>query len=148
MRAYSLVLDGQSLTAAITTLIEMTAAAAKSYILTRAWISQRSNTTSQQQSVQILRRTTVSTNVATPLSNPYDAGDSAFAGTVRGLATVLGGAGAVLYSDSFNWQNGWLWLPVPEERIFLPGAGILALHLPVAPPALTVSCGIDILEIG
>lgn len=147
MRAYTIQIDGGSLTAAITTLVEVTAAAAKAMIITRAWIGQRSNTTSAQQAVQILRRSTASTNVSSPVNNPLDASDTAYGGTSRGLATVLGTAGAVLVSDSFNWQNGWLWLPVPEERIIVGGAGILSLHLPVAPAALTISCGFELLEI-
>ena len=148
MRAYALTVDGGTLTAAITTLIEFTAPATKSVLVTRAWISQRSNTTSAQQAVQILRRSTASTNVGTALTNPLDAGDTAFGGTARALATVLGTAGAVLVPDSFNWQNGWLWLPVPEERIIVPGGGFLSLHLPVAPAALTISCGFDVIELG
>jgi hypothetical protein len=149
-RSFSINLDGGSLTAAVTTVLEFTAPATKSVIVTRAWLSQRSNTTSAQQAVQILRRSTASTAVASgTLSNsPMDAGDSAFGGTSRQLATVLGTAGAILYADSFNWQNGWLWLPVPEERIIVAGAGILSLHLPVAPAALTISCGFDIIELG
>lgn len=148
MRVFSLEVDGGSLTAAITTVIEFTAPATKSVIVTRAWLSQGSNTTSAQQRVQILRRSTASTNVGTALANPNDAGDTAFGGTARALATVLGTAGAVLYTDNFNWQNGWLWLPVPEERIIVPGGGFLSLHLPVAPAALTISCGFEVIELG
>jgi len=148
VRAYAIQVDGGSLTAAITTLIEFTAPATKTCIVTRAWVAQSSNTTSAQQRAQILRRSTASTNVGTALTNPLDAGDTAFGGTARALATVLGTAGAVLYADAFNWSNGWLWLPVPEERIIVPGGGILSLHLPVAPAALTVSCGFDIIELG
>jgi hypothetical protein len=148
MRVFALEVDGGSLTAAITTVIEFTAPATKSVIVTRAWISQRSNTTSAQQPVQILRRSTASTNVGTAVLNPLDAGDTAFGGTARALATTLGTAGVVLNSDTFNWQNGWLWLPVPEERIIVPGGGILSLHLPVAPAALTISCGFNVIELG
>lgn len=148
MRAYSVNIVGGSLTAAITTLVEITANANKSCIITRMWLSQQANTTSAQQAIQILRRSTASTNVSTPNVNPYDAGDAAFGGTVRGLATTLGTPGAVLYADSFNWQNGWLWLPVPEERIVVTGGSILSLHLPVAPPAQTVNCGMDVIELG
>ena len=148
MRVFDIVVDGGSLTAAITTLVEFTAPATKSVIVTRAWISQRSNTTSAQQAVQILRRSTASTNVGTATAVPTDAGDSAFGGTARALCTVLGTAGVVPISDSFNWQNGWLWLPVPEERIIVAGGGFLSLHLPVAPAALTVSCGFTVMELG
>ena len=148
MRVHAVMVDGGSVTAVATTLIEFTAPATKSVLVTRAWISQRSNTTSAQQAVQILRRSTVSTNVGTALINPLDAGDTAFGGTARALCVVVGTAGAVLYTDSFNWQNGWLWLPVPEERIVVAGGSFLSLHLPAAPLAMTISCGFDIIELG
>src|SRR5712691_1016450 len=148
MRAFTILIDGVAVTAAATTVVEFSAPATKSMIVTRAWISQRTNTTSSQQAIQILRRSTASTNVSSPLNNPLDAGDTAFGGTSRGMATVLGTAGAVLVSDSFNWQNGWLWLPVPEERIIVAGAGILSLHLPTAPPVLTLSAAFDVIELG
>jgi len=54
----------------------------------------------------------------------------------------------VLYADAFNWQNGWLWVPVPEERPIIVGAGIVALKFSVAPPAQTLSCGLDVIEMG
>lgn len=148
MRAYDIVVDGGTLTAAVTTLVEFTAPATKSVIITRAWVSQGSNTTSAQQRIQILRKSAAGTNVGTATAVPTDAGDTAFGGTVRALCTVLGTLGVIPITDSFNWQNGWLWLPVPEERIVVPGGGIVGLHLPVAPAALTVQCGISVLEIG
>lgn len=148
MRAYSINLVGASLTAAITAVIEFTAHTNRSVLITRASLSQQGNTTSAQQAVQILRQTTAGTNVTTPNSNPLDVDDSAFGGTVRGLCTTLGTAGAILYPDSFNWQNGWLYLPVPEERLTTVGAAFTALKVPVAPPAQTINACLDILEIG
>ena len=148
MRAYSVTLDGQSLTAAITEIITITAAATKSLIVVRAWLSQRSNTTSAQQAVKLVRQSASGTSVAIPAINPLDPDDSAAGLTAKGLCTTLGTDTTVQYTDSFNWQNGWIWLPVPEERIVLPGSGILSLKLPVAPAALTISAGIDVLEVG
>lgn len=150
MRAYSVTLTAGTLTAAITTVIEVSAAAAKCIIITRAAMSQQGNTTSAQQAVQLLRQSTNGTNVTSPVATPGDASDTAFGGTVRGLCTTLGTAGAILYPDSFNWQNGWLYLPVPEERYTIGGSTTTstALKLPVAPPAQTVNAVMDVLEVG
>jgi outer membrane receptor protein involved in Fe transport len=147
MRAYSITQTGASLTAAITAVTETTVGATKALIITRATLSQQSNTTSAQQAVQILRQSTAGTNVVSPVATPADAGDTAYNGTVRGMCTTLGTAGVILYPDSFNWQNGWLYLPVPEERYTTTGAGIVALKVPVAPAALTVNSVIDVLEL-
>src|SRR5690242_8682648 len=127
MRAYSINLVGATLTAAITAVIEFTAHTNRSAIITRASLSQQGNTTSAQQAVQLLRQTTAGTNVTAPNANPADPDDAALGATVRGLCVTLGTAGAILYPDSFNWQNGWLYLPVPEERLTTVGAGITAL---------------------
>jgi hypothetical protein len=148
MRAYSVTLDGVSLTAAITELITITAHTNRSLILTRAWVSQRSNTTSAQQAIKIVRQSASGTTVSAPALNPLDPDDAAAGFTAKGMCTVLGTDTTVQYTDSFNWQNGWLWLPVPEERIVVVGAGIISLKLPVAPAALTISCGFDVLEVG
>jgi hypothetical protein len=147
-RAYSVTLDGQSLTAAVTEIITLTAHTNRSCIVTRAWLSQRSNTTSAQQAVKIVRQSASGTSVVTPAINPLDPDDAAAGFTAKGLCTTLGTDTTVQYSDSFNWQNGWLWLPVPEERIVVVGAGILTLKLPVAPAALTISAGLDVIELG
>jgi hypothetical protein len=148
MRAYSLNLVGVSLTAAITVIEEITAHTNRSVICTRASLSQQGNTTSAQQAVQLLRESTASTNVTSPNSNPADPDDTAAGFTSRGLCTTLGTAGAILFPDSFNWQNGWLYLPVPEERLSVVGAGIFALKVPVAPPAQTINACLDLLEVG
>lgn len=147
MRAYSITLTGGALTAAITAIIETTVGATKAVIITRATLSQQGNTTSAQQAVQLLRQSTAGTNATSPVATPADAGDTAYNGTVRGLCTTLGTAGVILYPDSFNWQNGWLYLPVPEERYTVTGAGIVALKVPVAPPAQTVNAILDVLEV-
>lgn len=149
MRVYNveLPLDTASGTT-IVTLIEITSQAAKSMVLLRAWCSQRGSTTSAQQDIQITRKSAAGTNVTSPVANPVDVGDSAFAGTVRGMATTEGTLTTNMYSDSFNWVNGWIYLPVPEERIWIVGAGIIGLRLPTAPPSLTINAGMTFGEVG
>lgn len=150
MRAYGVNIVGGSLTAAATTLIEASAGTQKLGIITRSWLSQHSNTTSAQQGIQIARQSTNGTNVTSPVLTPADISDSAVTMAARGLCTTQGTLGAVLYPDAFNWQNGWLYLPVPEERITLSGATTTStgLRTTTTPPALTVNTGFGLLEIG
>ena len=149
MRVYNIELPLNTASGvAVVTLIELTSAAAKSLVILRAWLSQKGSTTSAQQDVQIVRKSAAGTNVTSPLANPVDVGDSAFAGTVRGMATVEGTLGTNMYSDGFNWVNGWLYVPVPEERIWVVGAGIIGIRLPTAPSSLTINCGITVGEVG
>lgn len=148
MRSYTANLAGQALTAAPTAIVEVTAHTNRSLIVTRASLSQQGNTTSAQQGVQMARQSTAGTNVTSPTLQPNDSDDAAAGLTARGLCTVLGTLGNVLYPDSFNWQNGWLYLPVPEERIAVPGAGILALRTTTTPPAQTINATLAVLEIG
>jgi hypothetical protein len=57
-----------------------------------------------------------------------------------------------LYFDAFHVQNGWLYLPVPEERIVIVGGTTndnVGIRFPVAPDASTTfSYGIIWGEIG
>lgn len=68
---------------------------------------------------------------------------------IRGGGTVLGaatrnltapGAGVLeWYFSGFHWQNGWLYLPVPEER-YVSKAGsqdVFGFYFPTAPQAAT-----------
>lgn len=150
MRAYDIVLSAGSLTAAATAVVEVSAGAQKLGIITRCSLAQQSNTTSAQQGIQICRQSTNGTNVTSPVATPADISDIAITAAVRGLCTTLGTIGALLYSDAFNWQNGWLYLPVPEERHTVSGATTTstAIRTLTTPPALTVSCNMAMLEIG
>lgn len=148
MRSYDVSIQGGSLTAAATALAEITAGTNKSCLITRATCSQQGNTTSAQQGIQLARQSTAGTNVLSPTISPADPGDSAATFTARGLCTVLGTIGAVLFADSFNWQNGWSLLPVPEERFAVTGAGIVALRTTTTPPVQTITSVLTVLEVG
>lgn len=148
MRVYNINHRNVASGTSIVTLAEFTAAAAKSMILLRAELTQKGSTTSAQQDVEIVRKSGAGTNVTAPTATPMDAGDSAFAGTVRGMCTTEGTIGVTLKTGAFNWVNGWIYLPVPEERIAIPGAGILGIRLPTAPPSLTFDLDLVVAEIG
>jgi hypothetical protein len=49
------------------------------------------------------------------------------------LASAEGTDGDYDVQDGFNILNGWSWLPYPEKRLHVPGAGIIAVKFPVTP---------------
>ena len=115
------------------TLLQVVAPTTAGLEVLRAWASQDSSTSSVQNSIAILRKSASATVTAcnvTPLS-PWTAAASATSG---GSATSEGTDGLVLYQDSFNILNGWLYLPVPEERIYVPPGSTIALKFMAAPP--------------
>ena len=76
-------------------------------------------------------------------------GGSATERIVRGSGTIGGvvatnvttiGTGNLWYPSSFHVQNGWLYLPVPEERPQLISGGddVFAVYFPVVPDAALV----------
>lgn len=144
MRVYVVEMQAVSVSAAIT-LIQIKAGAAPVKLL-RAWISQSNQTSSAMQRAQILRKTAAAT-VTSFTPKRYDPGDAvslAVGGTsATGYnASGEGTDGEVLYEQSFNVLNGLLWIPTPEERIVVPGAGFVALKFIDAPgSAMTVSAG-------
>lgn len=152
MRTYKVTLDDVSVTGAIT-LVQLKAGSTAPLVLLRAWCSQRTLTSSAQQRVQIVRKSGAATvTSATPLLlDPGDAASAAVGGTsATGInATAEGTDGDILYHDNFNVLNGWLWVPVPEERVIVPPAGIIGLKFPTAPgSAMNVSAGLIWGEIG
>jgi hypothetical protein len=140
-----------SVSAAIT-LIQLQAGATNRLEIVEARVSQSNSTTSTMQPVQIMRKSAAGTVTSfTPLL--LSTGDA--------VSTAVGGAAAtgtnasaegtdtdILVQDVFNILNGWLYLPVPEQRPVVDGAGIIGLKLPVAPgSALTITASITFKEL-
>lgn len=152
MRVYSVRMDRVSVTGAIT-LVQLLAGSASILRVIKAWVGQSNQTSSAMQTIQILRKSAAATVTSfTPLL--IDPGDSAsnMVSSTSGTGTnasAEGTDGNVLVTDAFNVLNGWLYVPVPEERIIVPPSGILALKFPVAPgSAMTVSAGFLVGEEG
>lgn len=140
--------DAQTVATAITVL-EITAAATGGLEIYRAWVQQSSSTTSAMTRVRILRKSATITGTASPPTPvPTEVGMAAATATVKWIATAEGTDGVVLAEEAFNVLNGWLWLPVPEERIIVPPSGILALKFPAAPPSAAYTFGITFRERG
>lgn len=138
------------------TLIQVKAGATVPLEIIRASVWQSGSTTSTMQRIQLLRKTSANTSMTsfTPLKmNPNDPAANAAGGT-SATSIYVGGSsegsdGDILVNEVFNILNGWLYLPVPEERPWVAAAGILGLKFPAAPgSALTVTAQVVFRELG
>jgi len=134
------------------TIIQIKAGASRPLKILRAWVTQSDSTTSTQTGIQLLRKTAAATVTSyTPLlMRPNDPVANA-AGSTSGTgitATAEGTDGDILIEEGFNILNGWLYLPIPEERIIVPVNGIIGLKFPVAPGSALYKAGIIFGEIG
>jgi hypothetical protein len=115
----------------------------------RCTVSQRANTTSAQQGIQLHTQVTAFPTLTTNTPAKMNLSDPA-SGIVGGTAGAAGTAGTnasaegagtktVLFNDNFNVLNGWLWIPTPAETITL-NAGAAAgfgMAFSVQPSTLT-----------
>lgn len=148
-RVYVVSLVGVSVSAA-KTLIQIKSGPLNPLKLLRARLSQRSSTTTTMLPVQIRRKTATATGLTpfTPiLLGPFDdpAAKAVGGATATGTdATGEGTDGDILVQDDMNYLNGFLWTPTQElEQIYVDAAsgarGFIAMKLPVAPAAVTLS---------
>ena len=152
-RVYTVSMTRVAVTAAIT-LIQIVAGSTVPFQLLRGRLDQSSSTTSTQQPIQINRKSGAATVTSfTPLKNgpTTDPAASAVGGTsATGTnASAEGTDSNILVQGVFNYLNGWLWLPSPEERLFVDAAGTVGLKLPVAPgSSVTVTADLIFVEQG
>jgi hypothetical protein len=145
---YSVHGDAQTVSTAIT-ILELTAPATGALEIIRAWVSQASSTTSAMNRIQLLRKTaTVTSAASAPTPVPAQVGQAASGITVKWKATAEGTDGVIYQDDAFNILSGYLYLPVPEERIWVPPSGIVALKFPGAPTSANYSFGFVFREVG
>jgi hypothetical protein len=141
------VLEAGTAYTASRTVLQINAAATKALVLLRAWVSQLESETATAEEIQLLRTTTAGTGTSVtpaPLS-----GAQAATSTASRNHTAEGTAGTELFREGWEVRNGWLYHPVPEERIIVPPSGRLALRLPSAPEAsLTIIAGMTFAELG
>jgi hypothetical protein len=138
--------DTRTVSTAITVL-QLTAPSTMVLELLSASATQTTSTTSLQSNIRILRKTATATVTSlTPLK--IMAGGPAPSSTGGRTATVEGTDGDVLIDDGFNILNGWYWQPVPEERIWVPPSGIVALKFAAAPTSATWTTRLVFREIG
>ena len=118
--------------------------------------SQRGSTVSAQEELSFVRKSagaTVTTAVVgTHLFKlrPGDPTPNLLLGTTT-TGVIASGEGTdtdICYRSSFNVLNGWVYLPVPEERIFMAAAAFLGLKYSTAPATQNWSWNISIMELG
>lgn len=100
-------------------------------------------------SVQISRvGGTAGSGGSSPTVNPHQLGDSAFGGTVEANNTTQVGTPVELYSETFNVQAGWYYVPTPEERFIISPSGGIVVEITAPADSLTMSGRITFEEIG
>lgn len=129
------------------TVMQLQAASGNPIVILRAWVTQESSTTSAQTGIQLLRKTaTITGSGATEVKlNPTSPTATA---TALHTATVEGTDGDILVEEGFNILNGWLYLPVPEERPVVDPSGFIALKFSAAPSSATYDYGFVWMELG
>lgn len=135
------------------TILQVKAGAANGFQVTRAWISQGASAVSATANIALLRKSSAATVTAAALGTTLFAHDPATTSGVS-LGTTATGYTATsegtdsdeIWSQGFNTLIGALYLPTPEERIFVPPGGIIALKFTVAPASATWTAGITFKE--
>ena len=151
---YILTNNGVSISTAITA-IQLKAGTNGPIEILRCSLTQSTSTTSSQVLAGLIRKSaaaTVTTATAgTHLlkGNPINPTSDASLGTsATGItATAEGTNGELAITRGFNILNGWEWLPTPEERIWVPQGGIIALTFLSAPPSATWTAQIHFREL-
>lgn len=138
------------------TVIQIAAGGTCPFLILSAGASQRGSTVNAQEELAFVRKTAAATVTAAVLGTHVlktrtgDPNPSLQLGTALTgvIATAEGTDGDVPFRSGFNVQNGWIFLPVPEERLFVPAAGIIGLKFLNAPASQNWDFNISIMELG
>lgn len=68
-----------------------------------------------------------------PIARPHNPADTAFSGQVEANNTTVATTLTQILADVWNVQAGWLYVPIPEERIIMAPSARIVFKLPVAP---------------
>jgi hypothetical protein len=129
--------------------IQLKAGTVNACLILRASATQRGSTTSVQEDIALVRKSAAATVTAaidatdgTATIVKRDTGQPAASAilSTSGTGITASGEGTnanVVIREGFNILNGWLYLPVPEERIYIPPSGIIALTFLTAPASQT-----------
>jgi hypothetical protein len=151
MAVYTVSMQNQTIVADATLVIihtESTANAKGSNIrILRAWAGNQATETSDQLGIMIaLKASAFGTYTSTtPTPHHVGGGASLITGGTTGAESLAGtdasaeGAGTVtpIIYDGFNNVGGWLWVPTPEERIWVPDDTAIILKIVGTPATLT-----------
>jgi len=123
------------------TILQLGTAAGHPIEILRGWVTQATSTTSAQTHVQLLRESNAITGTGVT-EIEHDTDGPASTVTALHTATAGGTDGDVVIQEGFNVLNGWLYLPVPEERIWVPVSSFISIAFPDAPPNVTYDYGL------
>lgn len=147
MRRYSVQINAVSVSVA-KDLIRISAPSSMVLVVLRAWVGQSGNNTSEQARI-ILQRASDTQTGTSETPQALEVGDPAATATAQTITADHALTGDPIIDEGFNWVSGYLWVPAPEERIWVPPSGRLVLRLPAAPSAAkTVSAGMVFAEVG
>ena len=148
---YTVVMENQTIVADATLVIVHAASswgtAGCLLEVVRCTISQSGTATSQQLRAILGRKVTAfgTYTSTTPTPHVIGAAASGIAGGTSGAAATAGtdasaeGAGAVttIHTEGFNNLNGWLWVPTPEERVWVGPDQAVIVKIAGTPTTLT-----------
>jgi hypothetical protein len=148
MRVYTTTMNAVSVSTG-KTLIRITTPATMVACLLRAWISQNASATSQQARATIHRVTTDGTGTTDTPEKSMPGDPAATVTAAVDFTAEPTTSGDPVIDEGFNVLNGWLWVPAPEDRLWVPPSARIALRLPNSPsPAITISAGLVFGEVG
>ncbi len=136
-------------------LLQLQAPTDTSIIILRAWVGQETSETSLQTGIRLARKSAAQTVTAAVLAtdvlslDPDSASATVQVGTAATgyVGTTAGTTSAVLIHEAYNVVgSGWLYLPVPEERITVKAGGFLTLEATETIAASLFDCGIVFAE--
>lgn len=154
MRIYSA--SQQTLfTAVNTVMMELQVPANTRMTLLRAWVSaDQAGTPLDEVCTIALYTNDAAKTGGNPMNEyPHDSDNATAAACVAGSAGTIGATPIYMHWETFHYQNGWLYVPQPEERITLRGGDVspgdnIGLHIEYLPQQATFSYGMTWGEIG
>ncbi len=131
-----------------TTLMELQVPANVAITLLRAWVGAAEGTDPvvETQEIEIYGNDAIATSGTAMTEQEIQGGGGAASSVVAIEDAAVAATPIPLYSDAFHLFNGWLYLPVPEERIMIRGGATdpgdnLGMRFPVVLDATTTLSG-------
>lgn len=147
-RVYTATFQSISFSVTDTTVMELQIPANVSITLLRAWIGAAEGATplDKVQEIEIYGNDGPATAGSAMVEQEIQGGGGASSTVVAVLDAVIAASANSLYRDAFHLSNGFLYIPVPEERIMMRGGSAdpgdnLGIRFPVVLDQTTVLSG-------
>lgn len=95
--------------------------------------SEEADAQAEMLQIQITRYAASGSGGSTPTENPHLVGSAATGVVSEANNTTQGTTPTVLLAEAWNVQIGWIYQPAPEEMIWVPPSGIIAIESPDTP---------------